>query len=40
MIIIRNILLGELNINVNTLNHFIKKKDMGGSPAILKNNNE
>lgn len=37
MTIIKNIILWELNINVNTLNHFIKKKDNGGSLAILKN---
>lgn len=35
MIIKNNIL--EFKINVNTLNHFIKKKDRGGSLAILKN---
>lgn len=35
---INNIRL-ELNINVNTLNHFIKKKDRGGRLAKLKNKN-
>lgn len=37
IIMIKNVRSGELNINVNTLNHFIKKKDRGGRPAILKN---
>lgn len=35
--IINSIILGKLIIVMNTLNHFIKKKDSGGSPAMLKN---
>lgn len=32
-------ILNEFRIKVYTLNHFIKKKDMGGNLAILKNIN-
>lgn len=37
--IIKNIIFQELNININTLNHFMKKKENGGNLAILKNKN-
>lgn len=39
MIIIIRDILGELNINKYTLNHFIKKRDIGGILAKLKNKN-